>query len=51
VIHAIFTVGLRAIQEAAEAASYAADAEDRQKEDAEQRTIARRRRPGWVEEE
>jgi hypothetical protein len=51
VIHAIFTVGLRAIQEAAEAASYAADAEGRREADAERRAIARRRRPGWVEGE
>lgn len=51
VIHAIFTVGLRAIQEAAEAASYAADAEGRREEDAERRAIARRRRPDWAEEE
>jgi hypothetical protein len=51
VIHAIFTVGLRAIHEAAEAASYAADAEDRRGEDAERRSLARRRRPGWAKEE
>lgn len=51
VIHAIFTVGLRAIREAAEAASYAADAEDRRGEDAERRAIARRRRPDWAGEE
>ncbi len=51
VIHAIFTVGLRAIQEEAEAASYAAEAEDRRGEDAERRATARRRRPGWAGEE
>lgn len=51
VIHAIFMVGLRAIKEAAEAASYAADAEGRRAEDAGRRAIARRRRPGWEGEE
>lgn len=51
VIHAIFMVGLRAVQEAAEAGSYAAEAEDRRGEDAERRAVARRRRPGWAENE
>lgn len=51
IIHAIFAVGLRTVQEAAEAASYAAAAEDRSRDDTERRAIARRRAPGWVGQE
>lgn len=49
-LHAVFVAGLRAVQEEAEAASYAADAADRQAEDAERRAIARRRPPRWATE-
>lgn len=49
-LHAVFVVGLRAVQEAAEEASYAADAATYEAEDTERRARARRRTPGWAGE-
>jgi hypothetical protein len=48
-VHAVFVVGLRAVQEAAEAASYVADAADRQASADADRAAARRRRLSWAD--
>jgi hypothetical protein len=50
-LHTVFTVGLRAVREAAEAAAYDQVAADYAAEDAERRRIARRRRPEWAAED
>jgi hypothetical protein len=52
-LHMIFTAGLRAIREKAEERAYASAAADRlaSGEAAESRRIARRRRPGWADED
>ncbi|HWG60654.1 MAG TPA: hypothetical protein VG253_02980 [Streptosporangiaceae bacterium] len=50
-LHAVFEAGLRAVQEAAEAASYASDAAGYEAEDAERRQSAGRRRPPWAGED
>jgi hypothetical protein len=49
----IFEAGLRAIREKAEERAYASAAEDRRAsgESDEARQIARRRRPGWADED
>jgi hypothetical protein len=52
-LHMIFAAGLRAIRERAEERAYASAAADRlaSGEAAENRRIARRRRPAWVGED
>ena len=50
-VHAVFVVGLRAVREAAEASSYAADAADRHASAEVDRAAARRRRPSWADED
>jgi hypothetical protein len=52
-LHAIFAAGLRAIREKAEEHAYASAAADRlaSGEADEIRRIARRRRPGWADED
>jgi hypothetical protein len=50
-LHAVFVAGLRAVREAAEAAAYDELAADYATQDAERRTIARRRRPEWAAED
>ncbi len=50
-LHAVFSAGLRAVREAAEEHSYAADAASYRAEDAERRAIARRRSPTWADED
>jgi hypothetical protein len=52
-LHMIFSAGLRAIRERAEERAYASAAADRAAsgEAAEIRRIARRRRPGWADED
>jgi hypothetical protein len=52
-LHMIFTAGLRAIREKAEERAYATAAADRlaSGEADEIRQIARRRRPGWADED
>jgi hypothetical protein len=52
-LHMIFTAGLRAIREKAEERAYASAAADRLASGAasENRRIARRRRPGWADED
>ena len=52
-LHMIFAAGLRAIREKAEELAYASAAADRlaSGEAAEIRRIARRRRPGWADED
>ena len=52
-LHMIFTAGLRAIREKAEERAYASAAADRLAggEAAENRRIARRRRPAWADED
>ena len=49
-LHAIFEAGLRAIRRQAEEVGYAEIAQSYIQEDAQRRTIARRRRPAWAEE-
>jgi hypothetical protein len=50
-VHAVFVAGLRAVREAAEAASYEADAADRHANAEADRAAARRRRPSWADED
>ena len=50
-VHAVFVAGLRAVREAAEAASYEADAPDRHARADADRAAARRRRPSWDDED
>jgi hypothetical protein len=50
-VHAVFVAGLRAVREAAEAASYQADAADRHARADADRAAARRRQPTWDAEE
>ena len=50
-LHAVLLAGIRAVRERAEEASYEADADAYQAEDAERRAIARRRRPTWAGED
>jgi hypothetical protein len=52
-LHMIFTAGLGAIREKAEERAYEAAAADRRasREADESRRIARRRRPGWADED
>lgn len=50
-VHAVFVAGLRAVREAAEASSYAADAADRQASADADRAAARRRRPSRAGED
>lgn len=50
-VHAVFVAGLRAVREAAEAASYEADAADRHTRANADRAAARRRRPSWADED
>ncbi len=50
-LHAVFTAGLRAVQEAAEARAYAAAAIERRATFDEDRQAARRRPPSWPAEE
>ncbi len=49
-VHAVFAAGLRAVREAAESASYEADAADRYARADAVRATARRRRPTWAGE-
>ena len=50
-LHAIFTAGLRVVQEMAEASAYAQAATERRASGDEDRRIARRRRPSWAGED
>ncbi len=50
-VHAVFVAGLRAVREAAETASYEADAPDRHARTDADRAAARRRRPSWADED
>lgn len=50
-LHAVFEAGLRAVRDAAEERSYAADAAAYERADAERRRTARRRRPSWSDED
>jgi len=49
-LHTVLEVGLRAVAERVAEESYAADAAERQAEDAGRRASARRRPPEWAEE-
>jgi hypothetical protein len=50
-LHAVFTAGLRAVREHAEAEGYRLLAEEYEAEDAERRAVARRRSPYWNQED
>jgi hypothetical protein len=50
-VHAVFVAGLRAVREAAESASYEADAADRHARADSDRATARRRQPTWAGED
>lgn len=49
-LRAVFAAGLRAVDGRLEEESYAAEAVERQADDAERRAIARRRPPSWADE-
>jgi len=50
-VHAVFTAGLRAVQEQAEALSYAEESGERHARAAENLRAARRHRPSWADED
>ena len=50
-LHAVFTAGLRAVREHAEAEGYRLLAEEYEAEQAERRAVARRRSPYWDQED